>query len=213
MALAALVAQLPAGRELTAFLVVVCFTAGLNVYATVLVLGLLSHANLLVLPPQLGALANWYILSACGGLFLLEFVGDKVPVFDLLWNAMHTFIRVPLAGLIAYAATSQLPEGERLAATLVGALIALAAHGGKSAARAAVTPSPEPFSNTALSLGEDAGVALLLWFAAHHPFAAATIVVVALGLIALMAHQVLRALKNLFGAGENALVRNSHAAH
>ena len=70
-------------------------------------------------------------------LFLLEFVGDKIPVFDLLWNAAHTFVRVPVAAYLAYAATSQLPQWEQIAATFAGGLIALAAHGGKTAARAA----------------------------------------------------------------------------
>ncbi len=212
MLLAALT-QLPGGRELSAFLVVVCFAAGLNVYATVLILGLLSHAGILVLPLQLGALANWYVMGVCAALFAVEFVGDKIPVFDLLWNAMHTFIRVPVAGLIAYAATSQLPEWERLAATLLGGLIALTAHGGKTAARAAVAHSPEPFSNIALSVSEDAAVALLIWYATHHPFAAAAIVVAALALIVLMAGVVVRALKSLFRASESAVMRNSHPAH
>ena len=96
------------------------------------------------------------MIAICGVLFAIEFIGDKIPVFDLLWNAMHTFVRVPAAALLTYAATAQLPEWERLAATFVGASIALAAHAGKVAARTAVTGSPEPFSNMALSMGEDA---------------------------------------------------------
>lgn len=195
--------QLPSGSELAAFIAVVCFAAGLNVYATVGILGLFSHANILTLPPQLHAIGNWYIIAVCGVLFALEFVGDKIPVFDLVWNAMQTFVRIPIAGLIAFAATSQLPEWERLLATLLGALIALAAHGGKTAARAAVTHSPEPFSNVALSLTEDATVALLLWFATHHPFAAAGIVAVMIAVIVLMARFVIRAMRNLFNTNQN----------
>jgi hypothetical protein len=201
--LASFVPGWPSGSELAAFIVVVCFAAGLNVYATVGLLGLFSHANVLTLPPQLHALENWYIIAACGVLFALEFVGDKIPVFDLVWNAMQTFVRIPVAGLIAFAATSQLPDWERVAATLLGALIALAAHGGKTAARAAVTHSPEPFSNVALSLGEDATVAFLLWFATHHPFAAAGIVAVMIAVIIVMARVVFRAMRNLFGASQN----------
>ena len=198
MSFVSLIPQFPAGDELAAFLVVVCFSAGLNVYATVAILGLFSHANILSLPAPLHALANWYVIGTCVVLFAVEFVGDKIPVFDLVWNAMQTFVRIPAAGLIAFAATSQLPEWERLAATLLGALIALAAHGGKTAARAAVTHSPEPFSNIALSLSEDAAVAFLLWYATHHPFIAAGIVLVMLALIAWMGHYVVRALRNLF---------------
>lgn len=204
----ALLAHLPGGNELAAFLVVVCFAAGLNVYATVIMLGVLSHTNLLLLPPELHALANWYVMGICAVLFAVEFVGDKIPVFDVVWNAMHTFVRVPIAGLIAYAATSQLPEWQRLAATLLGALIALAAHGGKTAARAAVAHSPEPFSNITLSLGEDAAVALLLWYATHHPFVAAAIVVAMLAMILLMVRVVVRGVTNLFRTRETQPTRN-----
>jgi hypothetical protein len=202
-----LVPYLPAGNTLTAFLVVVCFTAGLNVYATMVMLGLLAHAQVLVLPAGLHALANWYVIAVCGVLFLVEFVGDKVPVFDLLWNTVHTFVRIPVAALLAYSATSPLPGWERLLATLLGALIALAAHGGKTAARAAVTHSPEPFSNIALSLGEDTVVALLLWYAARHAFAAAAIVGIALMLIILMGRAAVGAMRNLFRDSEDRLTR------
>ena len=163
-----------------------------------LVLGALSHAHVLALPTGLHPIENWYVLAVCGVLFLVEFVGDKIPVFDLLWNAMHTFVRIPVAALLAYAATSQLPEWQRLLAILFGSLIALAAHGGKTAARAAVTHSPEPFSNITLSLGEDAMVAFLVWYATRHPYAAAIIVGLLLISIAIMVRVVAHALANLF---------------
>ena len=210
MPIVSLIPQLPAGNELTAFLVVVCFAAGINVYATMLMLGALSHAHVLALPMGLHPIENWYVLAVCGVLFLVEFVGDKIPVFDLLWNAMHTFVRIPVAALLAYAATSQLPEWQRLLAILFGSLIALAAHGGKTAARAAVTHSPEPFSNIALSLGEDAMVAFLVWYATRHPYAAAILVGVLLILIAIMVRVVAHALANLFRDTEGSLAKNSH---
>jgi len=208
MHLVSLVPQLLPGNELAAFLVVICFAAGINVYATMLTLGILSHVQILALPPGLHVLGNWYVLGVCGILFLVEFAGDKIPVFDLLWNALHTFVCIPVAAMMAYAATSQLAEGARLLATLLGSLIALAAHGGKTAARAAVTPSPEPFSNVTLSLGEDASVAFLLWFATHHPYSAAAIVGVLLLAIAIMIRVVALALANLFRGTESALARD-----
>jgi len=85
-------------------------------------------------------------------LFAVEFFADKIPAFDLVWNALHTFIRVPVAALLAWRATATLTPGEQLAISLLGGLITLAAHGGKTAARVAVTLSPEPFSNIGLSL-------------------------------------------------------------
>jgi hypothetical protein len=135
----------------------------------------------------------------CCLLFLVEFVGDKIPIFDLVWNAAHTFVRIPVAALLAYAATSGLPPQKQILATLLGGLIAFLAHGGKMAARAAVTHSPEPFSNVALSLGEDTTVIFLTWLATQHPYAAATIVLVALGIIVVAIRAVVRALRKLLG--------------
>lgn len=196
---------IPTGTELTAVLVVVCFSAGLNVYATVAMLGLLSRAKLLMLPGTLHGVENWYVISVCCLLFLVEVVGDKVPVFDLLWNAAHTFVRIPVAALLAYGATSGLPPDKQLLATVFGALIAFLAHGGKVAARVAVTPSPEPLSNMALSLGEDARVIFLTWFATRHPFAAASIVLVVLAIIVVAIRAVIRALRKLLSDAEHIL--------
>lgn len=203
--LSLLIPAIPSGAELTAVLVVVSFSAGLNVYATVGMLGILAHAGALTLPPALHPVENWYVIAVCGVLFLVEFVGDKVPVFDLVWNALQTFVRVPVAALLAYGATAQLPPSEQLLATFLGALIAFAAHGGKIAARTAITHSPEPFSNMVLSLGEDAGVVFLTWFATRHPYASAAIVGVALLLIVLMIRAVGRALRNLFADASRAV--------
>ena len=138
-------------------------------YATVATLGLLAHIGVFPLPPALHLLSNWYVIACCGILFLVELFADKIPVFDLLWNALQTFVRIPVAALLAFGATTQLSPGWQLFATLLGGGIALAAHGGKTAVRAAVTPSPEPFSNVTLSLGEDALAVFLTWLATRHP--------------------------------------------
>src|ERR1700752_4899507 len=116
------------GDELVAMLVAISFAAGLNVYATVATLGLLAHTGVVPLPPALQLLSSWWVIAASIGLFLLKFFADKVPAFDLIWNALHTFIRVPAAALLAYGATSQLSPEKQLLAALLGAAIALAAH-------------------------------------------------------------------------------------
>jgi uncharacterized membrane-anchored protein len=187
-------------------LVAISFAAGLNVYATVATLGLLARFDLLPLPTQLHLLENWWIMGASAILFAIEFFADKVPAFDLIWNALHTFVRVPIAALLAYGATSQLSPEKQLLATLLGGVIALAAHGGKTAVRAAVTPSPEPLSNISLSLGEDALAIFLTWLATRHPYSAAAIVIVLLVLIILLIRWVIRALKALFRGAEHELV-------
>src|ERR1039458_7278104 len=95
MLAASLIPPIPTGAELTAILIVVCFSAGLNLFTTVAMLGALARAHLLTLPPSLHLLESWYVLAACSALFLVEFIGDKIPVFDIVWNALHTFVRIP----------------------------------------------------------------------------------------------------------------------
>jgi len=197
------------GSELVGLIVAVSFAAGLNVYATVATLGLLTHAGLLDLPSGLHLLSSWWVIAAAGVLFAIEFFADKIPAFDLFWNALHTFVRVPVAALMAYGATSQLSPEKQLLAALAGGAIALAAHGGKTAARVAVTPSPEPLSNFALSAGEDTLAVFLTWLATQHPIAAASIVAVFLVVIVVVLRWVFRAmsraLKGLFCGPENEL--------
>jgi hypothetical protein len=193
------------GDEMVAAVVATSFAAGLNLYATVATLGLLAHSGVLSLPPALGVLASWWVIGISAVLFAIEFFADKIPAFDLVWNTLHTFIRVPVAALLAYRATAALSPWEQLAATAAGGLIALAAHGGKTAARAAVTASPEPFSNAALSLGEDGLAIFLTWFATRHPYWAAGMVTLLLVIIAILARWVLRALRTLFRGAEDLL--------
>ncbi|MGB6691899.1 MAG: DUF4126 domain-containing protein [Terracidiphilus sp.] len=193
-------------EELVALLVAVSFAAGLNVYATVATLGLLGRAGVLALPPGLHLLMNGWVIGAGIALFVVEFFADKVPAFDLIWNALHTFIRVPVAALLAYQATSTLSPGEQLAATLAGGVIALIAHGGKTAVRAAVTPSPEPFSNITLSLGEDVLAVFLTWMATWSPWVATSIALSLILITILLVRWVWRAFGALFRGAEREMV-------
>jgi hypothetical protein len=195
--------------ELIALLIAASFAAGLNVYATLVTLGLLAHAGLLPLPPALQLVSNWYVIAASGVMFVIEFFADKIPAFDLLWNALHTFIRIPIAALLAYGATATLSPGEQLVATIAGGAIALAAHGGKTAVRAAATPSPEPFSNITLSLGEDGLAIFLTWFATQHPYATIVIVGAMLVVIVVLMRWVVRSLRRLFRGAEHELAKES----
>lgn len=185
-------------HEILAVVIAASFAAGLNVYATVATLGLLAHAHAFQLPPPLHVIESWPVIVVCVLLFGLEFVADKVPVFDLIWNALNTFVKVPVAMLLSYGATQQLSPGLQMAAVALGGAIALAAHGSKIAVRGAVTPSPEPVSNVALSLGEDVVAISLTWFATRHPIAASVIVAVCLLLAVLAVRYVARSLKRLF---------------
>lgn len=193
-----------ANGDLAALIVSTSFAAGLNVYATVATLGLLGHYQMVVLPDALNLITSWWVIGAAAALFAIEFVADKIPAFDLIWNALHTFVRVPVAALMAWAATSHLSPQLQMLATITGGLIAFAAHGGKTAARAAVTPSPEPVSNFALSMGEDVTAVGLTWVATQHPYAAAAFVLAALAITVFLMRWVVKAMKRLFSTGPEA---------
>jgi len=191
--------------ELFALLAAIGFAAGLNLYATVAALGLLARFGHLPLPPGLLLLAGWPVIAASLALFVMEFFADKIPAFDLIWNALHTFIRVPVAGLLAYQATRQLSPGQQLLAAVMGAGVALIAHSGKIAARAAVTPSPEPLSNITLSLGEDVLAVGLTWLATRHPYFAGTVAIILIAVVVLLARWVVRAVRALFRGADREL--------
>ena len=178
------------------------FSSGLNLYATVATLGLLERFGVIHLPQSLHVLSNPVILVVAGVLYLVEFFADKIPYVDTVWDAIHTFIRPPAAALLAYSAAGAAPAEWRWAAALLAGSVALTSHGTKASARAAVNTTPEPFSNWALSLGEDVLAVWLTWMATVHPVA--TTVIVA-GLVALSVYLLFhlfrfarRALQRLF---------------
>jgi hypothetical protein len=181
--------------NITALIIAASFAAGLNIYATVLTLGILARTQWVALPPGLDSLGHTWVLVVCGIMFAMEFVADKIPAFDMVWNTLHTVIRVPIAALVAYHASSQLTPQMQVLATAIGAVVALAAHSSKTALRAAVTPSPEPISNIALSSTEDVAAIGLTWFATHHPLIAAFIALVLLSAAIIAARALLRAIQ------------------
>jgi hypothetical protein len=192
------VGVLSSPEHVAAFLVAVCFAAGLNVYGTVAALGLISRAGLVVLPGELAIVQSWWVIGACAALFAIEFIADKIPLVDLIWNILQTFVRLPVAGLLAYAALPSLDPGWQLAAGAAGALMALLAHTGKTTLRAAVSASPEPASNIGLSLAEDAAALGLAWFATHYPFLAAGLVLAMLVTLVVLARWLLRGVRRRF---------------
>jgi len=152
------------------------FSSGLNVYATVATLGLLQRLGILHLPPNLEVLSHTWVLAVAIGLYLIEFFADKIPYFDTIWDAVHTFIRPPAAALLTFSAAGGAPAEWRWGAALLAGGVALTSHGTKASARAAVNTSPEPFSNWVLSFGEDLLAVWLSWMGSAHPLATAIIV-------------------------------------
>ncbi len=176
-----------AGNQIVPFLVALSFAAGLNVYATTGTLGLLGRFGLVALPPGLDVLSNRWIIGASILCFVIEFFADKVPYFDLVWNVLHTFVRIPVAALLSYRASMALPPEMQWALTALGAGVATIAHSGKTAARTLVSASPEPVTNFGLSSGEDAIAIALVWVATTHPWIAGIVAgsAVILGVICL----------------------------
>ena len=197
--------------NLAALIIASSFAAGLNVYATVLTLGLLARAHGVVLPPGLEILGSWWVIGVSGVMFALEFVADKIPAFDMVWNALHTFIRVPVAALLAYQASQQLSPQMQLLAAVSGGLIALVSHGSKTAVRAAITPSPEPFSNIALSTGEDVVAVGITWLTTQHPFVAAAIAATLILMAILAARWIVRLLRRMWTRSPGAAITPSRS--
>ncbi|QYO65964.1 DUF4126 domain-containing protein [Leptolyngbya sp. 7M] len=132
------------------------WTSGINLYATVSVLGLLQKFGSVKLPGGLEVLDNWWIIGISGFLYTVEFFADKIPYVDSVWDVVHTFIRVPAGAIVAYAAVSEMDPSISIPAALVGGGFAFASHGTKAAVRVGANLSPEPVSNWLLSLFEDA---------------------------------------------------------
>ncbi len=171
------------------------FSSGLNLYATVATLGLLQRFGVVQLPEHLRILSHPVVLGIAGVLYLLEFLADKVPYLDSIWQAVHTFIRPPTAALLAFGATAAAPDAWRWGAALLAGGIALTSHGTKASARAAVNLSPEPFSNWALSFGEDVLAVWVVWFATAHPTAAIIVVSVLFGVSLFLLYHLFRFLR------------------
>ncbi len=171
------------------------FSSGLNLYATVATLGLLQRFGVIQLPGHLRILSHPAVLGIAAVLYLLEFLADKVPYLDSIWQAVHTFIRPPAAALLAFGATAAAPEVWRWGAALLAGGIALTSHGTKASARAAVNLSPEPFSNWALSFGEDVLAVWVVWFATAHPTAAIIVVSVLVGVSLFLLYHLFRFLR------------------
>ncbi len=174
------------------------FSSGLNLYATVATLGLLERFGVIHLPPSLQGLSHPWVLTIAVILYVLEFFADKIPYLDTAWDAIHTFIRPPAAALLAYTAAGAAPAEWRWGAALLAGGVALTSHGTKASARAAVNTVPEPFSNWALSFGEDVLAVWLTWMAAAHPVATTVIVVALVALSAYLLFHLFRFARRAF---------------
>ena len=175
------------------------FASGINLYATVAVLGLCSRFHIVALPDQFKAFEHPLIIAVALTMYVVEFVADKVPWFDSLWDTVHTVVR-PIGGaLVAVTALGDASAGAQAVAALLGGSVAMTTHLGKAGTRAVANTSPEPFSNWALSLGEDAIAIGLTYFAIQHPLLALAIAVFLLVAIVACATVLLRSARSRVG--------------
>ena len=174
------------------------FAAGVNLYATVAILGLAARYGWVDLPPQFQAFNNPVIIGTAIVLYLVEFFADKIPYFDSLWDIVHTAIR-PLGGaLIAVTTLGDASPGVEGLVALLGGTVAAGSHFTKTSTRAVANTSPEPASNWALSVGEDVFVVGLGYLALAHPIAALVVAVVLLILIVVFAAVIVRTVRRWF---------------
>lgn len=174
------------------------FAAGVNLYATVAILGLAARYGWVDLPPQFQAFNNLLVIGAALVLYFIEFFADKIPYFDSVWDIVHTAIR-PLGGaLIAVATLGDASPGVEALVALLGGTVAAGSHLTKTSTRAMANTSPEPVSNWALSFGEDVFVVGLGYLALAHPIAALVVAGVLLAVIIVFAAVIVRTVRRWF---------------
>ena len=162
--------------QLTALAAALGWASGIRLYAVLFIVGGLGFLHWIELPGGLAVLAHPWVLTASGFMFFVEFFADKIPGVDTLWDAVHTFIRIPAGAALAASVFGDSSAAAGLAAAIVGGSLAAGSHIAKAGSRAVINTSPEPFSNWAASFGEDLAVGTLLWLAFAHPVAALAIV-------------------------------------
>ncbi len=173
------------------------WVSGVNLYAAVTTLGLLGRFGQLKLPGELSVVTSWWVIGVALGLYVIEFVADKVPLVDSVWDAVHNFVRVPAGASLAAAGFGDFDKITQAIAFLLGGSIALSAHGTKATARAAINTSPEPVSNILASLGEDVvGVGALV-LAVSYPVVAIVLVSIAVVVSFFLIRRIIRYLTSV----------------
>lgn len=171
--------------------------SGFNLYATIVTLGLLSRFHLVQLPGELNVVSRGWVIATAAILYLVEFLADKIPVVDSVWDAIHTFIRVPAGAVLAASAFADFSPTVRVAALLAGGTLALSSHGTKASVRMTANAIPEPFSNIFLSIFEDVFTIVLAALAAFHPIVVLGIILVFILVLTWYAPKVLRAIRRM----------------
>ena len=174
------------------------WASGVNLYATVAMLGLMSTTGNIELPPGLEVVENPMVIFAACAMYVVEFVADKIPGVDSAWDTVHTFIRIPAGAALAAGAVGDISPAMEFAAVLAGGGLAATTHATKAGTRLMINTSPEPFTNWGASIAEDASAIALLWAALYHPWLAVAALVVFVLIMIWLLPRLWRLIKALF---------------
>jgi len=176
----------------------VAWASGINLYAAIVTLGLLSYNDQINLPPDLEIVANPLVIGAAGLMYVIEFFADKIPGVDTAWDGIHTFIRIPAGALLAAAAVGDVTPAMEIVAGIVGGGLATSTHATKAGSRVLINTSPEPFSNWGASIGEDVSVIGGIWLCLNHPVLFLVMLVVFIGLMIWLLPKIGKGIKKVF---------------
>ena len=189
------------GPEITATVAIAAgaaWASGINLYAALLMFGILGTTGTLTLPPDLEILTNPLVITAAGFMYLVEFFADKTPGVDSAWDVIHTFVRIPAGAALAAGAVGELDAGVQMAAFIVGGGLAAGSHVAKTSSRAVINTSPEPVTNWSASVTEDLMVFGGLWAALNHPVVFLVLLLIFLLALAWLLPKIFRILKGIF---------------
>ena len=177
----------------------VAWASGINLYAAILVLGLLGTTGTITLPATLPILTVPMVIVAAGVMYFVEFFADKMPGVDTGWDTLHTFIRIPAGALLAAGAVGDVNPAVALTAAILGGGLAAGAHAVKSGSRVIINTSPEPFTNWIASIAEDIAVIGGLWAALYYPWLFLVLMIVFIGLMIWLLPKIWGGIKKIFG--------------
>ena len=177
----------------------VAWASGINLYAAILVLGLLGSTGNITLPETLQILTEPMVITAAGVMYFVEFFTDKMPGVDTGWDTLHTFIRIPAGALLAAGAVGDVNPAVALTAAILGGGLAAGSHAVKSGSRVIINTSPEPFTNWTASIAEDIAVIGGLWIALHYPWIFLVLLIIFIGLAIWMMPKIWRGIIKIFG--------------
>ncbi len=179
------------------------WASGINLYATIFMLGYLGTTGNIDLPPDLIVVTDPLVMTSAGLMYCVEFFADKTPGVDTAWDSLHTFIRIPLGAVLAMGAVGDMTPAVELAAFIVGGSLAGATHATKAGSRIVINSSPEPVTNWTASIGEDLLVITGIWAALNHPVAFIIALVIFIALMIWLLPKIWRGVKHIFNSIRN----------